>query len=173
MTVLPDPPPEPGQLPPSAVDDARRAGSAAPGRGRPRARLARATPFIAGVLVTLLIVLGVDALRSEPPPLTPRDVRTTIDEGLASQTPGPPASELVYDVVRPSIVADRDRRHGRGRASPPRGEGTGVVVNDQGEVLTALHVVADATAIDLTFADGSREHRDRDQPRPAPPTSPS
>ena len=39
---------------------------------------------------------------------------------------------------------------------PAAGEGTGVIVNAQGEVLTALHVVADATSIQLTFADGSQ-----------------
>jgi len=35
------------------------------------------------------------------------------------------------------------------------GLGTGVIVDMAGDILTALHVVADATAIKLTFADGT------------------
>ncbi len=34
--------------------------------------------------------------------------------------------------------------------------GSGVVISDQGEILTALHVVKDAVEIQLTFADGTQ-----------------
>ena len=34
--------------------------------------------------------------------------------------------------------------------------GSGVVVNESGDILTALHVVVDATEIEVQFADGSR-----------------
>ena len=36
------------------------------------------------------------------------------------------------------------------------GQGTGVVVTDAGEILTALHVVANAETITVRFADGTR-----------------
>ena len=36
------------------------------------------------------------------------------------------------------------------------GLGSGVVVNLDGDILTSLHVVADATEIQLTFADGTQ-----------------
>jgi len=44
-------------------------------------------------------------------------------------------------------------RAGDERAS---GLGSGVVISDQGDILTALHVVEDAQEIQLTFADGSQ-----------------
>lgn len=39
---------------------------------------------------------------------------------------------------------------------PGGGIGSGVVINREGDILTSLHVVADAAAIDLFFADGSQ-----------------
>ena len=36
------------------------------------------------------------------------------------------------------------------------GEGAGVVITDQGAVMTAAHVVENTTSITLTFADGSK-----------------
>jgi S1-C subfamily serine protease len=148
VTYLPDPPPEIGAQPAPSIEPPRT-----DGRG-PGARLRRATPFLAGVLVTLAVVLAAQALAPRVPPVTTVDVNQAIASALASQTPGPPTSELVYDAVRPSIVLiETDRMGADGQ--PASGEGTGVVVNAQGEVLTALHVVADATAIHLTFADGS------------------
>jgi S1-C subfamily serine protease len=36
------------------------------------------------------------------------------------------------------------------------GLGSGVVIDDQGDILTSLHVVANASEIELTFADGTR-----------------
>jgi S1-C subfamily serine protease len=38
----------------------------------------------------------------------------------------------------------------------PFGIGSGVVINDNGAILTALHVVESATAIEITFADGTQ-----------------
>jgi len=40
-------------------------------------------------------------------------------------------------------------------SSTGTGIGSGVIADDQGDILTALHVVSDATAIQVTFADGS------------------
>jgi S1-C subfamily serine protease len=149
MTYLPDLPPEIGADSAPSTEPPQTAG-----RG-PRAWVRRATPFAAGVLVTLLVVLAPQALTPKQPPLTTTDVNQAIASALAAQTPGPPTSQLVYDAVRPSIVLiETDRVGADGK--PASGEGTGVVVNAQGEVLTALHVVGDATAIHLTFADGSQ-----------------
>ena len=63
--------------------------------------------------------------------------------------------------VRPVIRSPR----GSG-VSSPRGSGvmvgvgnprgSGVVVTDRGDILTSLHVVADASAIQVTFADGTK-----------------
>ncbi|MDQ3870626.1 MAG: trypsin-like peptidase domain-containing protein, partial [Chloroflexota bacterium] len=90
--------------------------------------------------------------------VTKRDVAEAIASALASQTPGPPASQRVYDVVRPSLVLiQTDRRADGSPASPPpaEGVGTGVVIDQRGRILTALHVVREAAVIRVTFADGS------------------
>ncbi len=41
------------------------------------------------------------------------------------------------------------------------GLGTGVIVNDDGTILTAYHVVDQATSIEVVYADGTRSAADR------------
>jgi len=68
----------------------------------------------------------------------------------------------VYESLLPSVVfirATGGSELGSGEGGAARTEtatGTGVVVNADGTVLTALHVVEGATAIQVTFADGTR-----------------
>jgi S1-C subfamily serine protease len=103
----------------------------------------------------LLVVLAARALRPAEDPLAPADVEQAIEDALASQTPGPPVAELVYAAVRPSIVLiEVEGTDIEGEEA--NAEGTGVLVSDEGDILTALHVVDGATTIRLTFADGSR-----------------
>jgi S1-C subfamily serine protease len=111
-------------------------------------------PFVAGVIAAFLAIVVYGLLSPPNPSLTSRDVKEAIASALASQTPGPPRAELVYAAVRPSIVLI-ETETGGGQGSSGSGLGTGVVVNDAGAVLTALHVVSDATSIKLTFPDGS------------------
>jgi S1-C subfamily serine protease len=58
----------------------------------------------------------------------------------------------VYAAVAPSVVTIEALARGTNRAYA---SGTGVVANDQGVILTALHVVAGAGSIRVTFADGT------------------
>jgi S1-C subfamily serine protease len=146
MTVLPDPPGEPAVPATHAGDEAAPAAPTA--RRRVRASL---LPFGAGLAVMLVVVLLVNAMQPQDR-VTRADVRNAIASALASQTPPPPAAELIYAAVRPSIVRI-ETSAGRGLAAD--GTGTGVVVTDAGDILTALHVVDGAEQITLTFADGS------------------
>jgi S1-C subfamily serine protease len=107
------------------------------------------------VLATFLALALHGTLNPGPPPITEADIADTVTEALASQTPGPPASELVYAAARPSLVLIETDEAGTAGAPPGHGLGTGVVINNEGAVLTALHVVAGASTITLTFADGS------------------
>jgi S1-C subfamily serine protease len=128
-------------------------------RRRAGARTGRIALFGAGVVAALLAILVYRAAFPGPAPLTTRDVADSIDRALASQTPGPALSEAAFAVIRPSVVLIRTGG-GDGAASPsddPGGRlGTGVIIDDAGDILTSLHVVADATSIELTFADGSK-----------------
>lgn len=62
---------------------------------------------------------------------------------------GPPTTAEIYQAVAPSIVAIDAVR--------PDGEftGTGLVVNADATIVTALHVVRGATSVRVTFADGT------------------
>ena len=65
-------------------------------------------------------------------------------------TPTPPLAALVYAHVAPSVV--------QVTATGPSGEpasGAGVIVDDQADILTSLHVVANAKTITVRFFDGT------------------
>ena len=65
----------------------------------------------------------------------------------------PARSAAVYQTIVPSLVVIRsDRSTTAGDAS---GLGTGVIINDQGAILTSLHVVAGAKSLQVSFADGT------------------
>jgi S1-C subfamily serine protease len=68
---------------------------------------------------------------------------------MASATPPPAFSALVYSHVQPSLVVIETH------SASEDGLGSGVVVDDAGDILTALHVVSKATDIEVTFADGT------------------
>ena len=122
--------------------------------GRMRMWTRRGAPFVGGIVVAFIAIWLYSTLFPGPPRLTANDVRDSVASALASQTPAPPFSELVYANVQPSLVLIESDSTGAD-GTPHHGLGTGVIVDAAGDVLTALHVVADATAIKLTFADGS------------------
>ncbi|MFI5261512.1 MAG: S1C family serine protease [Candidatus Limnocylindrales bacterium] len=138
--------------------------------GRVRARLRPLILFTVGVAATLIAISLLGVVAPGPLPLTSADVDAAIATALASQTPGPAFSELAYDAVRPSLVLIETEAAGSSRtpiatptasgsaapAGPAGSLGSGVVVDSAGDILTSLHVVADAAAIELIFADGTR-----------------
>jgi S1-C subfamily serine protease len=133
---------------------------AGPGRSRrPSSRAARllgGTALLAGVaLVAYAAGGGLDGT----PSLTTADIRRTVEEALASQRPDPAWSVPVYQAIAPSMVlvqVRHDSPEDAGRDSGRPGLGSAVVVDDQGTILTAYHVIEGATAITVTFADGTR-----------------
>jgi S1-C subfamily serine protease len=122
---------------------------------RLRARVRRAVPFASGVLAALVALLLYNALAPAPHQLTTREVNDTVAQALASATPPPAYSERVYQVIQPSLVLIQTKgRDENGEVE--HGLGSGVVINDNGDILTALHVVTNATTISLTYADGTQ-----------------
>ena len=131
-------------------------------------------PYLTGGLVALSGVLLYGALAPQAPPLTQRDVDQTVAEALASVTPPPAFSELVYQAVQPSLVLIETKGPpAQGKPDGEGGLGSGVVVNLDGDILTSLHVVDDATD-DRAHV---RRRDDVDAPRSSPrsprTTSPS
>jgi len=115
----------------------------------------RALPFASGVVAAFAALLLYNWLFPTPPQLTMREVNEGVIEVMAAATPAPAYSSLVYQVIQPSIVLIQVHTPGEEDEEEGSGLGTGVVINDSGDVLTSLHVITNATAIQLTFADGT------------------
>jgi S1-C subfamily serine protease len=112
---------------------------------------------MSGAVVALVAVFIYSVLVPGPAPLTQRDVTDTVAKAVASVTPAPAFSELAYEAVHPSLVLiETKRAKSTGKPGSDSGLGSGVVVDLTGDILTSLHVVADATEIELTFADGTQ-----------------
>lgn len=153
-----------GLLPSTAADptgveppaEPRRARGGRAGRllrGIRTARWGRAVAVV--VALALAAVLGGLVLRPDAPALTRRDVDRTVDArvgaALEQQQEKPPPASVAYQAVLPSLVQVVTRS-----SDGSIGTGAGVVVNATGEVLTALHVVADGSSVEVRFADGTR-----------------
>lgn len=115
----------------------------------------RGWPLLAVPVAAFLAVAAYRTLYPPAPSLSPRQVSELAVEALASATPAPAYSTRVYQQILPSLVAIETHRGGP-NGSEGSGLGTGVVVNADGDVLTALHVVEGASEIRVLFADGSR-----------------
>ena len=116
---------------------------------RTRRVVRRAAPFSAGVLAALGAIVLYGVLFPAAQPLSETQVRRVVDETMASATPPPAFSTVVYATVRPSLVLIQSR------AGQEESLGSGVIVDDAGDILTCLHVVEKADAIQVMFADGT------------------
>jgi len=111
--------------------------------------------FILGVAAALTGLLLYNLLAPNPHQLTTNDVSTAVNQALASATPLPPFSEGVYQIIQPSLVLIEAKIPGTDGTTEDS-LGTGTVVDASGDILTSLHVVKDASDIQLTFADGTK-----------------
>jgi S1-C subfamily serine protease len=119
-----------------------------------RQRVRAGFPFISGVLAAFLALFLYNFLLPGTQQLTAAEVNTAIVSAMASATPRPAYSSQVYQVIQPSLVlVQTDSQGADGHAEG--GIGSGVIINDQGDILTSLHVVSNATNVTVTFADGT------------------
>jgi serine protease DegQ len=101
------------------------------------------------VLLVVLLVAVLAAACSDDDPLPGTGGATVADEtGSRDQDERADFSDIpdLVDEVQPSVVA----------VVTDVGEGSGVIYDDDGAVVTNAHVVAAAESVDVTFADGSR-----------------
>jgi S1-C subfamily serine protease len=106
------------------------------------------------MLLALLGFIWYDASKPPPQHLTQRDINAAVVRAMASATPAPSLASRVFEIIQPSLVRIEARTVKLG-SKPEAAVGTGVVFDDNGTVLSSLHIVRDATAIRLFFADGS------------------
>jgi S1-C subfamily serine protease len=107
------------------------------------------------VAAALLAIVLYTSLTPEPDLLTEAEVRDTVIQVMASATPAPSYSAQVYQIIQPSLVLIQTKNAGKD-GEQEDGLGSGVVINDSGEILTSLHVVEGGGEIEILYADGTR-----------------
>lgn len=120
-----------------------------------RSKLRGIIQFSAGIAAALLAILLYTSFTPEPDLLTENEVRDTVVQVMASATPPPSYSAQVYQIIRPSLVLIQTS-YSNEDPDKEEGLGSGVVINDSGDILTSLHVVEGASEIDILYADGTR-----------------
>ena len=129
-----------------------------------RSRARGGLVFLAGIAAALIGLLLYNAAFPPPKPLTQRQVNDTVAQAMSSATPPPARAALIHQAIMPSFVLIQTDDPTSAEATPdptatdstdPQKKsghslGSGVVVSDKGDILTSLHVVADATAIKVT-----------------------
>jgi S1-C subfamily serine protease len=110
-----------------------------------------------GLIAALLVAVIVVRSSSGPAALSRSTVDSiaaaAVDKGISDAKTAPPDSVQVYQTILPSLVVIRTERAGNDGNDDSLG--TGVVVNTAGAILTARHVIAGASAIHVTFGDGT------------------
>ncbi|MBL8100706.1 MAG: trypsin-like peptidase domain-containing protein [Anaerolineales bacterium] len=123
--------------------------------GKLASRLRGGLPFALGVFTTLIVIHLYHVLIVQPNQLTIKDVNESVAIAMASATPRPANSALVYQVIRPSLVLIEVESKNED-AESDFGLGSGVIVDSFGNILTSLHVIDGADIINITFADGTK-----------------
>ena len=121
---------------------------------RIRERFKGVFPFVSGMLATLLALFLYNFLFPGIQPLTERELNKVIAVAMASATPRPAYSAQVYQIIQPSLVLIQAERDGEG-GKIEKSLGSGVIIDEYGDILTSLHVVADTKNLKISFADGT------------------
>jgi len=127
-----------------------------PGRRRPRAAAALALAAVAGAIV-LAVVLDVagafdrttTVVRQSAPAATTRGTSLNAAALYAGAAPG------VVDITAHSSTTTPAGPFGLPRKAQTTDTGTGTVIDRQGRILTADHVIAGATSVSVIFEDGT------------------
>ncbi len=128
-----------------------------------RAKIQRVVTVVSAMLLAAVAV--VVTVRRDPPPkpLTAADAQktaqTVVADALKKAAGAPARSADVYRAISPSmvtIVSEGGSETNPTTGEPGRSLGAGVIINADGAILTAFHVVDGATSISLTFADGTK-----------------
>ncbi len=114
-------------------------------------------PFVTGMLAALAALWIYNSLFPGPPQITINDINESVAAALASATPPPSYSSRVYRIIQPSLVLIQTKGLDE-NDQVENSLGSGVIIDAAGSILTSLHVVENATDIELTFADGSQSN---------------
>jgi S1-C subfamily serine protease len=102
--------------------------------------------------VVLLAVFFYGSVRGSSEQLTQNDIDAAVLHALENLPPQPSVEAEAFELVRKAVVRVRKVTANGGATED---SGTGVVVIDDGTILTSLHVVAGAASLSVVFADGT------------------
>ncbi|MGZ8273738.1 MAG: S1C family serine protease [Burkholderiaceae bacterium] len=116
----------------------------------------RSLVFIGGVAFALALLVARDAMRPTAHELTQDDIDNAVLYTMENK-PLPSRAAKAAEVVMNSVVRVRgyDEFDEPGGNEQMQGVGSGVVVIDNGTILTNLHVVSGSKRVTVTFFDGS------------------
>ncbi|HST84905.1 MAG TPA: trypsin-like peptidase domain-containing protein [Kineosporiaceae bacterium] len=135
----------------------------------------RKSKFLWAVVpAVVLIVLIWQFTGSGPAPLTQTDVDRAVQSGIEKAQEDalntPPDAATAYRRILPSLVTivttSTSTKTGSSDTAGKTSLGAGVIINAQGAVLTALHVVAGGGKIEVQFADGTRANAKVEKQQP-------
>jgi S1-C subfamily serine protease len=132
---------------------------AAPSATRTRsffARHERLLTFFSGLAVALAAAYAMVSLQQRPREVVQEDIDAAVLHTLENKTL-PSRSAKAAESVREAVVRVKgyyDDPKDPKSAAEARGVGTGVVIVDNGTILTNLHVVQGASRVTVTFYDG-------------------
>jgi serine protease Do len=119
------------------------------------ARSMAAAMLAAGLVVGSIGGGAVGALiASHRPTASPSSSNATVAAGVAAPAPSPGSFAAIYQQTKEGVVTITTSRSGGGARSFSQAEGSGIVVDKQGDILTNAHVVDSASQVQVTFSDG-------------------
>ena len=122
-----------------------------------RGFMRRVWPFMVFFTAAFLGALLFNYLFPPPVPPSQKEIDENIAQAMGSATPPPAYSAQVYQAILPSLVFIQTQRENAGDDAR-FSIGSGVVINQNGDILTAFHVVDEAVEIEIQFADGTQAH---------------
>jgi len=149
------PPPSAQPEPTAAAEQA-----APPPPGPNRSRMRGPAWALAGALLAVAALLGTQHLHFGSKPITQEDIDNAVRQSLEKE-PLPSQAAKAYEAILPSVVRVTGlfEENDNGEDNPEqrameRSLGTGVVIIDNGTILTNLHVVSGAKRVKVRFAGG-------------------
>ena len=144
-----------------AADAEAAAEAAAPASPKARAavgaffrRHERALWITACALLAAALYFGRPLLAPPHKELSQEDIDAAVMHSLETKTP-PSLYAKAFEVIQPSVVRVRNMHYDQDEdGDREQGSGTGVVIVDNGTILTNLHVVAGSKRLTVEFFDG-------------------
>ena len=122
------------------------------------ARNPRKVAFAYSALFALIAIGGYELITPPAQHLTQRDINAAVQYTLEHQRPKPSMGAIAYDTIIKSVVRVDGDVHARDKevdiTKVEETIGTGVLINEDGTILTNLHVAAAAEHLTVTFWDG-------------------